>query len=263
MTGEFFGERAPVDGFRADVLTYGWPGTITQSIDYAFFRGFNTVEEKTGRPYNKQGDFLALNPGVAALPRPAEGASQDKWDAWNNQQGFADPEYPQDETFAIHNFPDAPAYLPDTGVVIDPVVVKPAPELEAADPRVRATLHRVAAAAERIDGHYRFYSYTNGRIAFDPALFGPPMGDSLWAGKPPGAAWSAGTRPVVCSSFVWAAVQLANAEFPTIVVEGELTRGPGGAAREPDGRRALQIPRRRAREGRRGAPQPPRRQGPG
>ena len=43
MTGEFFGDPAPVDGFRADILTYGWPGTITQSIDDAFFSGFNTV----------------------------------------------------------------------------------------------------------------------------------------------------------------------------------------------------------------------------
>ena len=34
------------------------------------------------------------------------------------------------------------------------------------------------------------------------------------------------TRPVVCSSFIWAAVQLANAEFPPIVVEGELTEDP-------------------------------------
>ena len=226
MTGKFFGDRAPVDGFRADALTYGWPGTITQSVEDGFFTGFNTVNLATGRPYNAQGDFFALNPAVAGLPRPADDATPEAWEAWRRQQRFADPEYPGDEPFGITNLPKGPAYRLDTGQLIEPVVVKPAPAVEAADPRIRVTLHRVADAAEQIQGHYRFYAYTDARIALDPAKFGPPAGDPLWAGKPAGAAWCAGTRPMVCSSFVWTAIQLANAHSPRIEVEGAATESP-------------------------------------
>jgi hypothetical protein len=233
LTGEFFGKRAPVDGYRPDVLTYGWPGTITQSVDDAFFTGFNTPGP-SGRPRNPQGDFFALNPDVRRLPRPADGAPQAEWDAWTDQQRFADPEFPGDETFPIHNFPRVPAYVKETGRTIDPVVVKPPPELEARDPRIRQVLHRVAAAAEAIAGHYRFFAYSDARIALDPARFGPPGDDPLWAGKPPGAAWAAGTRPVVCSSFLWAAVQLANSRHPQrIELEGTTTEDPEELLTDP------------------------------
>lgn len=226
MTGEFFGERAPVDGFRPDALTYGWPGTITQSVEDGFFTGFNTIDPTTGRPFNPQGDFLALNPGVAPLPRPADDAPADAWEAWRCQQRFADPEYPGDEPYGITNLPSGPSYRMDTNQVIEPIVVKPDPALEATDPRIRAVLHRIADAAERLHGHYRFYCYTDAQIAFDPAKEGPPADAPIWYGKPPGAAWSAGTKPVVCSSFVWAAVQMANAELPRIEVEGTVTESP-------------------------------------
>ena len=226
MTGSVFGEKAPTDGFRADVMTYGWPGTITQSVGDAFFTGFNTVDPVTGRPYNAQGDFFALNPGVAALPVPGPGASDDAWHAWSLQQSFADPEYPGDEAYPIHNFPFVPAYRPDTGQDIDALVVKPAPDVEAALPTLRPLLERIADVATTIDGHYRFYAYTRAAISLDPAKAGPPAGDPLWQGKPPGASWCAGTRPVVCSSFVWTAIQLAGAAYPRIELEGEVTEGP-------------------------------------
>jgi hypothetical protein len=226
MTGEFFGERAPADGFRPDALTYGWPGTITQSVEDAFFTGFNTFDP-TGRPFNRQGDFFAHNPGVGPLPRPAADAPRSEWEAWTKQQLFADPEYPSD-SYPIHNLPNLPAYVRDTGQTIEGIVVKPPPELEARDPRIRQVLHRVAAAAETIDGHYRFYAYTSSGIALDSKLFGPAATDPIWEGRPPGAAWAAGTRPVVCSSFVWAAIQLANAAAPgqRIELEGSVTEDP-------------------------------------
>ena len=62
-----------------------------------------------------------------------------------------------------------------------------------------------------MNGHYRFYSYTDARIAKEPAKVGP-LGT-----------WAAGTRPMVCSSFVWVAIQLANALQPQIEVEGRAT----------------------------------------
>ena len=210
MTGEFFGDRAPVDGFRSDALTYGWPGTITQSTDDAFFTGFNTVDPATGKSFNAQGDFLTLN-AVAALPLPAATATDEEREAWNRQHRFADPEFPADEPFGITNLPRLPAYRIDSGLMIEAVVVKPDPALEAADPRIRSILHRVADAAEQLHGHYRFYSYTDARISLDPGKLGP-------AGT-----WAAGTRPLVCSSFVWTAIQLANTRLPFIEVEGRVT----------------------------------------
>lgn len=234
MTGEFFGDKAPVDGFRPDALTYGWPGTITQSIEDAFYTGFNTLDP-TGQPYNRQGDFFVLNPGITRLPQPAGDAPQSERDAWTKQQQFADPEFPTDEPYRIHNFPNVPAYVMGTGQTIEGIVVKPAPGLEAGDPRIRQVLDWVAAAAETIDGHYRFYGYTDAAIAVDPASFGPAATDPRWAGKPPGAAWAAGTRPVVCSSFVWTAIQLANAAMPgkRIEVEGATTEDPKELMAQP------------------------------
>jgi hypothetical protein len=209
MTGEFFGDRAPVDGFRSDALTYGWPGTITQSIDDAFFTGFNTINPTTSKPYNAQGDFFALNP-IAALPPPSANATDKEREDWNRQHRFADPEFPADEPFSITNLPWLPAYRIDTGLIIEAIVVKPDPVLEASDPRIRATLHRVADMAEQVNGHYRFYSYTDARISLDRDRFGP-------AGT-----WAAGTRPMVCSSFVWTSIQLVNTQASQIEVEGQV-----------------------------------------
>lgn len=226
MTGSLFGKKAPVNGFRPDVLKFGWPGTITQSVEDAFYTGFHTNNPATDRPYNAQGDFFALNPGVAALPFPARDDPEAIHEAWRNQHRFADPENPSGKTYRIANLPNTPAYLKESGVIIDPVVVKPLPTKEAADPRIRTMLHRVAEAAEKIHGHYRFFSYSKAAIALDPTMFGPLSGDPFWTDHNPGAAWCAGTAPVVCSSFVWMAIQLANAAFPLLEVEGTATEDP-------------------------------------
>jgi hypothetical protein len=211
MTGEFFGDRAPVDGFRSDALTYGWPGTITQSVDDAFFTGFNTIDPVTNQAYNPQGNFFLLNPDAVPLPPPSPTATDDEREKWYGQHRFADPEFPADVPIGITNLPRLPAYRIDTGLMIEAVVVKPDPALEAADPRIRPMLHRVADAAEQINGHYRFYSYTDARISLDPGMLGP-------AGT-----WAEGTRAMVCSSYVWTAIQLANAQLPHIEVEGRIT----------------------------------------
>ena len=226
MTGTFFDEPAPVDGFRPDGLTYGWPGTITQSIEDAFFLGCNTFDPVRGAPYNRQGDYFALNPNVDRLERPDDDAASDVWDAYHAQQDlaarFADPEYPADEPFVIHNFPPVSAYRMDDGEVIHPVVVKPSQTLEALDPRVRRVLRRIADAAEGLHGHYRFYAYTDARIALDEGFHGPE------------GTWCAGTAPVVCSSFLWAAIQRLNARGPQHVeVEGRVTEHPGELLPDP------------------------------
>ncbi len=214
-------EPAPTDGIRPDHLRYGWPGTMTQTIDDAFFTGYNSWSTRPGDPPQ-----TSLNPrwnyGGGHIDPPPPNATPADWDAYNEKRWFHDPEG-VGGPYSIHNFPDKPAYRIDTGELVFGRVVKPAPEVEAGDPGLRATLSRVAAAAEQIEGHYRFYAYSRGAIATDPSANAPPAGDPAWQGLPAGSDWAAGTAGLVCSSFLWAAVQRANAQLPHLVLEGEST----------------------------------------
>jgi hypothetical protein len=92
------------------------------------------------------------------------------------------------------------SFDPDTGnpdTLTYPLVVKPPPFEET--PQVRLSLHAIADAALGINGHYRFYCYTNPAIALDPgSLAGPEAG------------WAQGTWPTVCSSTIWLAAQHAR-----------------------------------------------------
>lgn len=83
----------------------------------------------------------------------------------------------------------------DCATQIAPSVVKPPADSELDDPNVRAQLHAAADAAQGIDGHYRFYGYTDG-TAFEVA--------------PDTAGWAAGSIPTVCSSFVRTAMKTAG-----------------------------------------------------
>jgi hypothetical protein len=103
---------------------------------------------------------------------------------------------------------------------IYPILVKPHPFLAAA---AQELLRTVAAEAKKLATHYRFFSYSDAKIAINPAFDAPPTG--AW-GSNLGADWAANTKGAVCSSFVWAAVQAANplllaAGKPRIELEGE------------------------------------------
>lgn len=97
--------------------------------------------------------------------------------------------------------------------VVFPMVLKPDPLLEGAEDfaHVRPTLHKVAESAKRIKGHYRFFCYSNGAISLrdDVAHLAPDQGPSWWA---------SGTRPMVCSSLVLAAID--DVDDVTIRMEG-------------------------------------------
>jgi hypothetical protein len=100
--------------------------------------------------------------------------------------------------------------------VVFPLVLKPDPLLEG-DPEfahVRPTLHKVAEKAKQINGHYRFFCYSNGAISLkdDTAHLAPDQGPTWWA---------SGTRPMVCSSLVLAAVD--DVTDVKIHMEGEGT----------------------------------------
>ncbi len=119
----------------------------------------------------------------------------------------------------------------DQLIMIPPLVLKPDPLLETA--AVRSTLHTIADAARADAGtpgvigkyHYRFFCYTDPTIGLDDA-HGPATG------------WAAGTRPSVCSSFIWMhARDLLQLEGPNeLVVPADLEAKDvtAGASVSPD-----------------------------
>lgn len=110
---------------------------------------------------------------------------------------FPDPERPE-KTYMVSSFDPHTVGVThnDRMVMIPPLVLKPDPTQETAE--VRAALHAIASDARASAGrpgvkskyHYRWYCYTKPEIGSGPA-----------AGAEAG--WAQGTRPTVCSSFVW------------------------------------------------------------
>jgi hypothetical protein len=170
----------PSDGFQPDALRYGWPGTITQSIDAAYqaslddkFAGAAIKDTASGKDYVI--NALGFEPTMVNVE--LDDTKPARWET----------------LFAL--------------------VVKPCQETDA----VREALHRIADAAIAIRGHYRFYAYTNAAISEDPKYFGPPMFEAQVPDpndpcKP--LVQVDKTIPIVCSTFIWAAVQRANATHP-------------------------------------------------
>ena len=99
-----------------------------------------------------------------------------------------------------------PARCDGDVALVYPLVVKPPP---GAPPSARERLRAAADIARTFDGigHYRFYAYSNSSIAYSPAFDAPAD-----------AGWAAGTRPTVCSQFVWYSLKLAyiQLEGPTL-----------------------------------------------
>jgi len=95
--------------------------------------------------------------------------------------------------------------------IIDPLIVKPDPLLEAEQEWIRANLHRVADAAKAIHGHYRFFAYTDAKICGEAS--GPFLAPSRsgW--------WASQSRPTVCSALVWASA--ASLREPAVRLEGK------------------------------------------
>lgn len=105
---------------------------------------------------------------------------------------------------------------------IDPVVVKPPPEVEAQLPEVRQLLHQVADKAKEIDAHYRFYCFTDANIFFEDP---DPPPERSWAHEK-------NYRPTMCSSFIWAAAK--SLEEPTVKLEGRGLFTERGELEQPD-----------------------------
>lgn len=216
FTGSMFGFPVPIDGIRPDIVKYGWPGTITQTVQNAFFDGYNDGA-------NSQWIDTTAPPPP---PDPGEDATDEQKESFQKAvkrfRGFVDPELQNGERigYAFANLTWSPQLRTD-GSVVEPLVVRPPRAAESADSLVRPTLHRVAEASKTIRGHYRFYAYTQGTIVSGPIMAGPPIGHPTWHDLPAGADWSAGSAAVVCSTFIWAAVQEASRmRRPALGLEG-------------------------------------------
>jgi hypothetical protein len=136
--------KLPLNGFRTDIIKYGWPGTITQTVAGCVCGSSIPDPEhpagQTGIPY----EFKDFN----AFPEGAE---------WT--------------TNGVSSW-----------ILIPQLVVKPDPMLE--DDSLRQRLHAVAddAYAHMGKHHYRFYCYTDPTITSDPTKAAPGAPGSQWPG---------------------------------------------------------------------------------
>jgi hypothetical protein len=189
--GNVLGVKAPADGLPADHVQFGWPGTITQSVEQALYADRYAAND-------------LMPPGSQ---QPYVGADLADLESSENPQ--------KRYRIGALSFDNVDGY--------NALVVKPCPSLEG--PLVREALNRVADEATKINAHYRFYAYTDGAVGQDLNRTGPatkvlaaiPDRDPVtgkwvdWA-DPNAVRWIdvPDTVPAVCSSFVWQAVQNAH-----------------------------------------------------
>lgn len=208
------GLKLPLTGFRADLVRYGWPGSITQTVEEVYRTGRNTL--------NARWSFVAKHPGTDTDDPERPGVALRLYhlprDARALRLGFHDPERAVPERLV--RLQDAPVRLGQPVVVHQPQLVRPHWSIDAA---ARPVCEQVADLALRLDAHYRFFAYTRGDIGLDPARNAPAADDPAWRGLPAGARWAAGTIGAMCSSFVWTAVRLVErmraAGQPRLVLE--------------------------------------------
>jgi len=207
--GNLFGTPEPTDGFVPDVVRFGWPGTMTQTVDEA---------------------LQATIPGIAQpSPDPPPYLYCDR----DNGTTSYPNEKIDNHCFAVNELSFNTVYGGQLGNERrDCLVVSPCSAAEIAHPVLRQILHSIADEVKGINGHYRFYAYTLAQIAQDPAWQGVgPLPVYRWDGSqnkwvriestvfdPSNPCAPAGqqaavraTVPVVCSSLPWLAVQNFNA----------------------------------------------------
>jgi hypothetical protein len=91
--GDFLTSTEPTDGFRSDVVEYGWPGVITESVDEATGT-FSMTDPESGKSYNLDTEFsqfpnsvvldgaLQLVPPVVVKPDPLEETPAPRQELW-------------------------------------------------------------------------------------------------------------------------------------------------------------------------------------
>ncbi|MBK8437421.1 MAG: hypothetical protein IPL37_13180 [Austwickia sp.] len=223
-------ERVPIKGIREDVLRYAWPGSITQTIGEVMFTGRN----RSNPPFSHAALFPAVVADEAAAPPrlwqlvPSE---RDKRTSFHDPEAAGAAKALGDagrrRHYGMVKLTRNPTWRPEidpvTGTAVGwlwPVIVQPHPFLK---PQAYEALSVAAAQARQLRAHYRFFAYSRGDIATDPAFTAPGVG--AWGG-PEGRDWAADSIAAVCSSYVWAALRAASpplkaAGKQTIELEGE------------------------------------------
>ena len=192
-------QKIPLNGFRPDLVKFGWPGAITQTVEEVYRTGRNSL--------NSRWLYAATHPGADSTDPEDPGTPFRLYQLSRSERGrrveFNDPELDRSE--ALVRLQDTSVFLGAPPQEFLALLVRPHPQFE---PQARGALELVADMAERIDAHYRFFAYTRGDIGLDPNFNAPPAGDPAW--PTPGAEWAADTIGAMCSSFVWTSVEHAN-----------------------------------------------------
>lgn len=197
--------KAPTDGIKERQLRYMWPGTITQTVERA-------ILSVTDRPIQRRAD--------GEPKRDSNGVTIPL-------SGFGLLDTETGSSYLIDAMSFAPVLDVDGKGLVWPLVVTSCPALTTT--AVENARRRLARIAKEVHGHYRLYAYTRADIAMDSDFEGGPSFEATAAD--PSCSGSRGvvsvgsTRPVVCSSFIWAVVQIANeraalAGEPHIVLDG-------------------------------------------
>lgn len=202
-------EKAPTDGIKEQQLRYQWPGTITQTVEQAYlsWRDHPIERDADGEPIKDANGATVPSPGF----------------------GYLDTATGSSYLIDAMSFSPVPREGDDGPYMLWPLVVTSCPDLTTTVV-VRAR-RRLARAARDVRGHYRLYAYTRGDVALDPSFDGPPsyetkVRDPSCTGDLSEAPVTQ-TRALVCSTFPWAVVEIANemgaAAFPPlprIIVDG-------------------------------------------
>jgi hypothetical protein len=121
---------------------------------------------------------------------------------------FGNPANPaRTYSYKVQGFQDDVMLCPGDEALVFPTIVN------AASGGNRDELVKIADAALQIDGHYRFYGYTNGAIARDPNY----TQTKEWPESPTN---TLNKQATVCSTFIWSAAKKAG-----VTLEGALEAG--------------------------------------
>ena len=237
-------DKNPTEGFTEDAVRFGWPGTVTQSIDQAYRASRDQTDEvhvdyvdgnsqlSTGIPASTKESSARRIAHPTGDPLPIKGMEFDP--VMVPVALPADAEALLDAILAGQSDPsDLVAITRNANVtwqMMWPLVVKPCPHNS--PPHIVDALRRVAEAAAYLHAHYRFFAYIDATIGENSKYNGPYMNDPdrPVPGKPcdPSRHWDHSVA-LVSSVFLWEAVREANRQIPpprweagTLVVTPEI-----------------------------------------
>lgn len=243
----------PLHGFRSDAVHFLWPGTITQTVEIAFKSHYDVNYRDEVYELDAQGNYLwqkdefgveqrILREKYSVLDPVRPGDDRGTGGRYRIGALTFDPVWVPEMT---HGAVDTPAHW------ADPLIVQPCAALRTA--AVQAALNRIADACVQLRGHYRLFAYTRGRVGENPdgpvtleGLLEPFCRDGQWTTDPVDM-----TRGMVCSTFIWQAVQLANAPGagPRIVLDGRPSHVEPTTGDDPCSRLTAALGRKRGDHG--------------